>query len=171
MGAGKSTIGISLARELSWSFIDLDEEIVRAEQQSIAEIFETAGEACFRQLEHRALAATLERNEIVLALGGGALETAANRHLLAASPETLLVYLEAPLDILIARCEQQQISQANAARRPVLEQRTALAARFERRRPLYESAHWTIPTAKSETEEIVHTILSRCKEHTPDLQP
>ena len=39
MGAGKSTVGMRLARELGWTFVDLDEEIVRTEQQSIGSIF------------------------------------------------------------------------------------------------------------------------------------
>ena len=56
MGAGKSTIGPRLAQRLGWSFIDLDDEIVRTEQQSIAEIFDSIGEARFRELEQNALA-------------------------------------------------------------------------------------------------------------------
>lgn len=166
MGAGKSTVGLRLADGMGWNFVDLDEEIIRAERKSIAEIFETTGEIRFRELEHRALAAALDRGEIVLALGGGALETAANRELLASSPDTLLIYLEAPLDILIARCERQQVLESEAARRPVLEQRAELAGRFLRRQPLYRSAHWTINTAESDAEEIVRTILSRWKEST-----
>ena len=55
MGAGKSTIGPRLAQSLGWTFIDLDEEIVRAQQKSIAQIFDSIGEARFRDLEKNAL--------------------------------------------------------------------------------------------------------------------
>jgi shikimate kinase len=163
MGAGKSTVGVRLARELGWAFVDLDDEIVRAEQKSIAEIFETAGEAEFRELEHRALATALQRSGIVLALGGGAIETSRNRQLFTGDAETLLLYLEAPFDVLIARCEEQYIEQSEAVRRPVLEKRAELAGRFLRRQPLYESAHWTIKTAGCDPDEIVQMILVRWK--------
>jgi len=170
MGAGKSTVGVRLARELEWSFVDLDEEIVRAEGGSIAEIFQMQGEAQFRAIEHRALAVALDREEMVLALGGGAIETAANRKLLSEHPETWLVYLEAPLDVLIARCRRQQSTQPETARRPVLERSSELADRFLVREPLYQAAHCTIPTAELDIDETVRMILSRSKEHCAGLR-
>ncbi len=168
MGAGKSTVGMRLARELGWTFVDLDEEIVRAEQQSVGSIFDTAGERRFRELEHLALRTVLERRDIVLAMGGGAIETAANRQLLADDTETSLLYLEAPLDVLISRCEQQQRFDPAAARRPVFEKQAELTGRFLRRKPFYESAHWTIQTAGRDPDEIVQSILIRWK--NPDCR-
>ncbi len=163
MGAGKSTVGLRLARELAWTFVDLDEEIVRAEQKSIADIFEAMGEPGFRELEHLTLAAALEHHNTVLALGGGAVETTANRQLLSGNSETLLVYLEAPLAELISRCELQYESGFAAARRPILERKSELAERFLRRQPLYKAAHWTIETAERDPDEIVRVILARWK--------
>lgn len=160
MGSGKSTVGARLARSIGWDFVDLDEHIVGAAGKSIADIFETAGESSFRRLEHNALAQALERRSMVLAIGGGAMEAEANRTLLAA-PGTLLVYLSAPLEVLAGRCRQQQIADPHAARRPVLEQRAELAERFLRRKPLYESAHWTIPTAECSADQVVRMILER----------
>jgi len=158
MGAGKSTIGPRLARRLGWTFIDLDDEIVRAEQQSIAQIFDSIGEARFRELEQHALADTLHREHIVLALGGGAIETAANRQRIQQDEGTLLLYLAAPLEILIERCEQQQL-QRKAVRRPILEKREELSERFQRRRPLYELADWTVDTTGKTLDELVDTIM------------
>ena len=166
MGAGKTTVGVRLARELDWDFLDLDQEITRAQGQSIADIFSTAGEDRFRELEHAALVAALDRAQVIVALGGGALETAANRQRLAAQPQTLLLYLEAPLDILIARCEHQHRTEPQTARRPLLEQRPELTARFLRRQPFYQSAHWTLHTAECDIEEIVRTIVHRWKAST-----
>lgn len=163
MGAGKSTLGLLLARGLAWTFVDLDEEIVGAEQKNIADIFAAVGEAGFREMERLALAKTLQREGIVLALGGGAIETEANRQLLQQDRETLLVYLEAPLDVLIARCERQQL-ETKTARRPVLEKRAELAARFLSRMPLYEEAHWTLHTTGHDPEEITAAVLQRWKQ-------
>lgn len=164
MGAGKSAVGVRLAQELGWIFVDLDAEIVRMEQKDIAEIFETAGEEAFRALECRALAEAMTRSGIVLALGGGAIESLANRQVLASDPETLLVYLEAPFDVLIQRCEDQHRGQPGTPRRPVLEQRGELAVRFLRRRPLYESAHTTIATADCGLDEVVQRIVEGWKQ-------
>ncbi|EQD38735.1 Shikimate kinase, partial [mine drainage metagenome] len=138
MGAGKSTVGPRLASALGWIFADLDEAIVRAQRASIADLFASMGEQAFRELELEALACALQRAQIVLALGGGVLESAASRSLLTNDPNSLMVYLEAPLEELLARCDGQQLSQDGAPRRPVLEDRAKVAERFLRRRHLYE---------------------------------
>lgn len=160
MGAGKSTLGPRLAQHLGWTFIDLDDEIVRAEQKSIAQIFDSIGEAHFRKLEQNALANILKLERVVLALGGGAIETEANRQLLHEDQGTLLLYLAAPLEVLIARCEQQQLER-KAVRRPVLEKRAELMERFQRRRPLYELADWTIDTTGQTLDELVQSVVAR----------
>jgi len=163
MGAGKSALGHRLAQRLGWAFIDLDDEIVRTERQSIAQIFESIGEARFRELEQHALATTLLRENIVLALGGGTIETEANRQRIQQDNATLLLYLAAPLEILIERCEQQQLHR-NAVRRPILERRGELTERFQRRRPLYELADWTIETTGKSLDELVHIIMAQWNE-------
>jgi shikimate kinase len=163
MGAGKSTVGMRLADMLGWTFADLDEEIVRTEGKSIADIFETAGESAFRALEHRALRNALLREEFVLALGGGAVETAENLSLLQTDPQTWLVYLEAPLELLLTRCDRQHGLDEDVPRRPVLENRPELTSRFLRRKPLYESAHWTVATADRDPEQVARAIFERWK--------
>jgi shikimate kinase len=160
MGAGKSTLGPRLAQRLGWIFVDLDDEIVRAEQKSIAEIFDSIGEARFRDLEQNALDTTLRQENMVLALGGGAIETAANLQRLQQDDATLLLYLAAPLEVLIERCEQQQLHR-KAVRRPILEQRAKLTERFQRRRPLYELADWTVDTNGKTLDELVHIIMAQ----------
>lgn len=160
MGAGKSTLGPRLAQQLGWSFIDLDDEIVRAEQKSIVQIFDSIGEARFRELEQNALANALRLEKVVLALGGGAIETEANRQLIHQDRETLLLYLAAPLQVLLERCEQQQLER-KAVRRPILEKRAELTERFHRRRPLYELSDWTLDTAGQSLDELVLAVLAR----------
>ena len=55
MGAGKSSVGRALGKQLGWTFEDLDERIERREKRRVAEIFRDAGEAEFRRAEHEAL--------------------------------------------------------------------------------------------------------------------
>lgn len=76
MGCGKSTIGKVLASRLNMPFIDLDDEIIRREGRSIADIFATDGEKGFRLKELLHLREVLDEHEdMVLSLGGGAVTT------------------------------------------------------------------------------------------------
>lgn len=70
MGSGKSTFGRKLARELHLPFIDLDQEIVSVEKQTIAGIISEQGEAYFREIES-AILKQLNQRPAVIATGGG----------------------------------------------------------------------------------------------------
>ena len=104
MGAGKSTVGAILARDLGWRFIDLDQVIEASSQSTVAEIFRDYGEAEFRRRERQAVQQLSSEEEIVLALGGGTVEDESTRSLLIHSPGNCLVFLHAELPELLARC-------------------------------------------------------------------
>ena len=72
MGAGKSSLGIRLADALGLNFADADNEIEKAAQMSIADIFESHGETAFRDGERRVIKRLLDEAPHILALGGGA---------------------------------------------------------------------------------------------------
>lgn len=163
MGAGKSTVGRQLAAHLSWEFIDLDDEIVRAEGAPIIALFSSFGEPAFREFERAALEHALLKKQIVLALGGGAMEFSACRGLLSDSPGTLVIYLEAPMSVLLARCKQQHLMEVHTPRRPVLEDEAGITERFLRRKPFYETADWHVETSGRTTEELALEIADRCK--------
>ncbi|MCH7586906.1 MAG: 3-dehydroquinate synthase [Chloroflexi bacterium] len=78
-GSGKSSVGRRLAESLSLNFYDLDEEITRQAGAEISAIFATDGEQGFRKRETQVLQETLVNGSGVVALGGGALLTRANR--------------------------------------------------------------------------------------------
>ena len=82
MGAGKTTIGRALARELGRDFIDLDHEIVRRCGVAIPTIFDIEGEEGFRRRETDTLADVVKQANLVLATGGGAILREENRALL-----------------------------------------------------------------------------------------
>ena len=72
MGAGKSTVGVRLARRLGRAFIDADRELEERLGVSIPTIFELEGEEGFRRRETQLLDELSARDGLVLATGGGA---------------------------------------------------------------------------------------------------
>jgi shikimate kinase len=156
MGSGKSTIGPLLAEMLGWRFLDLDREIESRDERPVARIFAESGEPHFRKLESAVLAELLGRRRVVLALGGGAPEELGNRLLLEQTPRTAIVYLAAPFEALIARCQQQP----GAAERPVLADLSAAERRFKARKRLYERiASHTVETMELNEQQTATTVL------------
>ena len=71
-GSGKTTLGAEIAKKLDLPFVDLDYDIARIEKRSIASIFESEGEARFRELESQHLKNWCDRKEdFLMATGGG----------------------------------------------------------------------------------------------------
>ena len=154
MGSGKSTLGPLLAARLGWSFVDADDVIEAEAGVTIAEIFARHGEAAFRKREHETIARLAAGDSLVLALGGGAIEHEATRSLLLTAPGTLLVHLEVELATTLKRCRGTEQT------RPILADQANLAARYQRRLPLYRMAHVSIPVDALIPEQAVDAILS-----------
>ncbi len=154
MGSGKSTVGPLLAERLGWRFVDADEAIVDEAGCSISEIFAREGEARFRERERATIEHLAGEDALVLALGGGAIETEATRSLLLGAPETLLIHLEVELATTLERCRGTEHS------RPILADSPNLAGRYERRLPLYRTAHVSIAVDRLTPEEVVEAIVS-----------
>ena len=163
MGSGKSTIGRSLAQRLSWGFVDLDTFIEQREGRAVPRIFAESGEAAFRAMETAALASSLEQSLLVVALGGGALETPANRRALSTATQTTTILLTASFDTLYDRCQQQIVAAAGSPLpiRPLLGDREAAAARLARRDVHYRrTADLILDTTGQHPEESVLALLT-----------
>lgn len=165
MGSGKSTVGPLLAARLGWGFVDVDEVIEAEAGVKIAELFARDGEAAFRQREHGAIARLAEGEELVLALGGGAIETEEVRTLLLGTAGTLLVHLEVHLETTLRRCAGTE------GLRPILADRANLAARYERRLPLYREAHVSVKVDGLTPEEAVEAIVEALVRTEPNSHP
>lgn len=143
MGAGKTTVGRSLAQRSGLQFIDSDHEIEREQGCTISELFARLGEAGFRDIEAGVIDALTRRDGIVLATGGGAVLRPENRKAL--RERGTVVYLRASPEDLAHRLRHDKT-------RPLLQgtdPRTRLQALFRERDPLYrEAAHYVIDTGR-----------------------
>jgi shikimate kinase len=154
MGSGKSTVGPILAARLGWHFIDVDNVIEAEAGAAIAEIFARHGESAFRDHEHAAIARLATGDGLVIALGGGAIEREDTRKLLLNARGTLLVHLEVELNTTLARCSGTE------GTRPVLADQANLAARYERRLPLYRMAHVSVRADALTPEQVVDAVIA-----------
>ena len=163
MGAGKTAVGTAVARILGVPFLDSDEEIVRAANRSIAEIFEGDGEPFFRARESEVLARLLRGDPCILSTGGGAFLAQSNRQLI--SEAGVAVWLRADLDLLWQRVRHK-------TSRPLLrtpDPRGTLAALSKARSPLYANAAIVVDAEpKLPIEAMARKVSAALKTH-PDV--
>ena len=159
MGAGKTTVGRRLAARLGRQFIDSDEEIERAAQMSIPEIFEQRGEGEFRAGEMRVIARLLKEKDIVLATGGGAFVNPETRALVKA--EAVSIWLKADLDVLFERVSRR-------SRRALVETadpRGTLEKLIADRYPIYEEADITVMSRDVPQDNVAADVITALLDH------
>ena len=105
MGAGKSTVGLALAKMLDYEFVDLDAVIAKNTELSISQIFEQFGEAEFRNIEKRILKENIRENAVI-ATGGGSVINAENRELMEKTENKKVIWLKAPPSVIAKRLNE-----------------------------------------------------------------
>ncbi|MDO8297478.1 MAG: shikimate kinase [Caulobacter sp.] len=165
MGVGKSSIGRRLATVLDLPFRDADAEVEAAAGRTISEIFETYGEAAFRDGERRVIARLLDEGPHVLATGGGAFINDETRALI--KDRALSVWLKADLDLLARRIGRKDNRPLVRGKDP-LEVLTALAAA---RDPIYAQADIVVETGDTPHHEAVAAVLRALTAHLAGAEP
>lgn len=155
MGAGKTTIGRQLAQALKMDFVDSDHEIVERTGASIPWIFDVEGEAGFRRRERDMLQELSERENTVIATGGGAVLAEQTRKVLRS--RGVVVYLCATIDQILKRTARDR-------NRPLLQTddpRARLEALMAERDPLYrEVADLVVATDDRSVRTVVKEIVA-----------
>jgi shikimate kinase len=155
-GAGKTTVGETVAGLLGVPFADSDAMIEQRVGKPIPEIFFDDGEDAFRAMERSTIAAALLEFDGILALGGGAIMHDGTRALLAGHP---VVYLSVELADAVKRV-------GLGAGRPLLSvnPRATLKYLLDQRKPLYASvATYTVVTDGREVEDIAAEVTALLK--------
>jgi shikimate kinase len=159
MGAGKTTVGRLLAQRMRWKFLDIDNCLEEKTGKHARELFAELGETGFRQLESEMLANCLERTNAVVATGGAVIDRVENQTMLKGSKGSLIIFLDAPFEALIERCEMQE-QKERATFRPLLRDKPVARARFATRRQLYAAlAHFTVEVAERTPDAVLQSIL------------
>jgi shikimate kinase len=156
--SGKTTVGTALAAALGAVFRDTDHDIETTTGSSVADLFVSEGEPHFRALEEQAVAAALSGHDGVLALGGGAVTSAATRALLVAYGRAGGTVLWLDVDLPSA-AKRFGLSRD----RPILgvNPRAMLRHMLETRAPLYgEVATLTVQTGGRTPEDVVAEVLA-----------
>ncbi|WP_375633735.1 MULTISPECIES: shikimate kinase [unclassified Bartonella] len=153
MGAGKSVIGKRVATMLRLPFYDSDQEIEKAAQMTITEIFEIYGESEFRALEQRVILNLMKKNPLVLATGGGAYINENIRK--AIHKNGISIWLKVDLDILMQRVSKHPT-------RPLLQTanpKETMQKLMEQRYPIYAKANLTINSHKESRHTVAQNVI------------
>ena len=160
MGAGKSSVGRTLARITGLPRYDTDEMVAARFGVTIPEIFATHGEEKFRQAETEALGELSGKGHAIVVTGGGIVLRPENVALL--HDLGIIVYLSADEETLFARISRRST-------RPLLQTpnpRETLAELLAKRLPFYrDAADLEVDTSGLKHEEVARTILNRIEEH------
>lgn len=160
MGAGKTAIGTALARRLGVPFLDSDAEIELAADRTIAEIFESYGEAFFRDRESEVISRLLDGRPAILSTGGGAFLAERNRAMI--HDRGVSVLLNADVDLLWSRVKHKTTRPLLRTANP----RATLESIYSERAPIYAKADLSV-RARAEyaiadmVEQVVVTLRSR----------
>ncbi len=163
MGAGKTTIGKALAHALNREFVDSDHEIQERTGVKIPVIFEIEGESGFRKRETEVLTELVQKKNIILATGGGAVLSEENRELL--RRHGIVIYLRASVNDLYRRTKHDK-------NRPLLQTHNV----FERLNELYiqrdthyrSTAHIIIDSGKQGVRYLIQKLINKLSTINPD---
>lgn len=166
MGAGKTTVGKILAKNMGKTFYDTDHVIEQRTGVKIPTIFELEGEAGFRKRETETLSELAQQPDIVLATGGGAIIAPENRAIL--REHGYVIYLRANVNELYLRTR-------NDKNRPLLQNvdaKAKLEQLFHARNPLYtETAHLIVDTGHQPVAVIIQKIENALKALETSCKP
>jgi shikimate kinase len=158
MGAGKSSTGKELSRELGLSFKDTDKLVESSENKSIREIFEIRNEEYFRQKEMEALIVASRSENVVIATGGGIVEKEDNRDFL--KREENVIFLDSSI-------ERQFEKTKDSNKRPLLNDDNKidiLRKLYAKRKVFYENiSDLKISMDNLEKSEVIKKIINFLK--------
>ena len=161
MGAGKTTVGRALSKELGIPFYDLDWYIESRRHKTVSEIFAEQGEDTFRKIEHNMLHEVAEFENVIISCGGGTPCFFDNIDYM--NQQGQVVYLKATPEVLY------QHLMMGKGERPLLkgkskeELMTFIREQLEKREPFYEKAQYTLDVSVMDNNDKIKTTIENLK--------
>ena len=154
MGTGKSVVAKELARKLKMKFIDMDRIIEEGQGMSIADIFSRYGENYFRQQENKLVKELSQKENMIIATGGGTLLSSDNTRILGQRGQIICLYAD-------SRTIYNRVKRRN--NRPLLKGENVLSEidrLLEERKKIYDNIKWKIDTTNLNIQEVTDKIIS-----------
>ena len=162
MGAGKTTVGRKLAKEMNLSFIDLDLYIEGRYHRSIRQLFAERGEEAFRDIEKRLLHEVAEFEDVLVSTGGGTPCFFDNMEFMNMAGTT--IYLKVSVDELASRLESCKQTRPVLQNRSGEELRSFIKENLEARTAFYEKANIIYDAEQMMTEADVQANTENLKD-------
>lgn len=150
VSAGKTTLARALGPRLGWRVEDVDDRIEAAEQQTVAAVFASRGEAYFRAVEREVLRGLLPARHVVVATGAGTFVDADSRA--AINRDGVSIWLDVPFERLVERLPAD-------GRRPLAASRAEMEMLFVSRRRAYQHAQLRLDAGDVPVGELVERVL------------
>ena len=161
MGAGKTTVGRALSKDLGIPFYDLDWYIENRRRKTVAEIFAEQGEEGFRKIEHNMLHEVAEFEDVIISCGGGTPCFFDNIDYM--NQQGQVVYLKATPDVLYKHLLMGK------GERPLLKGKSQdeliayIQEQLQKREPYYSKAQYTLDVSLMDNHEKINTTIDELK--------
>jgi len=157
MGTGKSVVAQQLACKLKMEFIDMDRIIEERQGTSIADIFARYGEKYFRAQENKLVKELSQKENVVIATGGGTLLSSDNARILDQRGQMICLYAD-------SQTIYNRVKRKN--NRPLLKGENLLSEinrLLEERKKIYDNIKWKIDTTNLNIQEVTDKIIALLK--------
>lgn len=162
MGAGKTTLGKALAKDLGVSFIDLDQYIECRYLKSVSQIFASKGEQGFREIESRLLREVGEFDDVIVSCGGSTPLIGDNMDYMLAAGQT--VYLKCDNGTLLRRLKSARSTRPLIASKTDEELAAFIESETVRREPGYLKAAFICPGDRLESRDQISETVDYIEE-------
>ena len=162
MGAGKTTVGKSLSKELNIPFYDLDWYIESRMRKTVAQIFAEKGEEGFRKIEHNMLHEVAEFEDVIVSCGGGTPCFFDNMDYL--NQQGQGVYLKASPEVLYKHLLMGKVERPLLKGKSPEELIVFIKEQLEKREPFYTKARYTLDVSLMDNYEKIKITITKLRE-------
>ena len=161
MGAGKTTVGKSLSKNLGIPFYDLDWYIESRMRKTVPQIFAERGEEGFRKIEYNMLHEVAEFEDVIISCGGGTPCFFDNMDYLNRMGET--IYLKATPEVLYKHLKMGKVERPLLKNKTPEEMQAFIKEQLEKREPYYTKAKHTLDVNLLDTYEKIRISVNRIR--------